>query len=394
MTDKLRFMDDRMTALRESGLDLNIPVMGSVADAWMIVNGKRVLNFCTNNYLGLVNHPELKKAAKTAIDTWGVGAGAVRYLAGTQDLHIELEKRLADFKGTEASLYMQTGVVANMSAITSLVGNEDVVFSDQLNHASIIDAARMSRARIVVYEHCNHKNLQEMIETHLPNYRRGLVVTDGVFSMDGDISPLDKIYDVAEKHQLLTMVDDSHGEGVMGNGRGIVHHFGLQGKIDIEMGTLSKAFGVIGGVIAGKQRVIDYIAANGRAYQYSTATTPADTAACLAAVNLLEDSTELVDKLWANTTHFKNGLQGLGFDISKTETPIVPIILGENSLAKHFSNRLFEEGIFSAAQVYPIVPMGSARVRVMNSASHSREDLDFALSVFEKVGRELNIIKN
>jgi glycine C-acetyltransferase len=270
--------------------------------------------------------------------------------------------------------------------------SQDVVFSDALNHASIIDGARLSRAKIIVYEHCDMADLRARIEEHLPNYRRGLVITDGVFSMDGDIAPLDEIAALAEEYNLLTLVDDAHGEGVLGQGRGIVHHFGLEGKIDVEVGTLSKAFGVIGGVVAGKQLVVDYVRAQGRAQNYSTATTPADTAACLAAVSLLSDSTELVDRLWANTTYFKTGMKKLGFDIGVTQTPIVPILLGEVSLAKQFSARLFDEGVFAVGLGFPIVPHGAARVRIINTATHSRGDLDFALLAFEKVGRELGVI--
>lgn len=393
LTSKLGFMQELLDAYRQAGLDFNVPVTGSPTEAWMVVNGKRVLNFCSNNYLGLANHPVLKEAARNAVDRWGVGAGAVRFFAGTQELHLELERRLAEFKGTEAAMYTQTGFVANLCGVTALLDSQDVVFSDALNHASIIDGARLSRAKIIVYEHCNVADLRAKIEEHLPNHRRGLVVTDGVFSMDGDIAPLDEIAALAEEYGLLTLVDDAHGEGVLGNGRGIVHHFGLQGKIDVEVGTLSKAFGVIGGVVAGKQLVVDYVRAQGRAQNYSTATTPADTAACLAAVDLLSDSAGLVDKLWANTAYFTAGMKRMGFDTGITQTPIVPILLGEVGLARQFSARLFAEGVFAVGLGYPIVPRGAARVRTINTASHSREDLDFALMAFEKVGRELGVIE-
>jgi glycine C-acetyltransferase len=243
-----------------------------------------------------------------------------------------------------------------------------------------------------VYEHCDTVDLEARIQEHLPHHRRGLVVTDGVFSMDGDIAPLDEIYAVAEKHGLLTLVDDAHGEGVLGKGRGIVHHFGLQGKFDVEIGTLSKAFGVVGGIVAGKQVAVEYIRQKGRAHIFSSANTPADTAACLAAVDLLAGSTELVEKLWSNAEYFKRGLQQLGFDTGRTQTPIVPVLLGDVALAKQFSARLFEEGVFAVALGYPIVPRGAARIRVMNTAAHTREDLDFGLSAFEKVARELAVI--
>jgi glycine C-acetyltransferase len=257
-TDKLAFIRADMDVLRESNLLITLRTMGSPADAWMLVDGRRVLNFCTNNYLGLANHPKMKEAAKAAIDRWGVGPAAVRSIAGTQALHIELERRLAVFKGVEDALYVQSGFSANQAAIPPLVGKEDVIFSDRLNHASIIDGARLSSARIIVYEHCDPADLEAKIEEHLPNHRRGLLVTDGVFSMDGDIAPLDKLTEVAERHSVLTMVDDAHGEGVVGRGgRGIVDHFALHGKFDVEIGTLSKAFGVVGGVIAGKRTIVE-----------------------------------------------------------------------------------------------------------------------------------------
>jgi glycine C-acetyltransferase len=316
----------------------------------------------------------------------------VRTIAGTQALHVELERRLAEFKGVEASLFVQSGFCANQAAIPPLVGREDVMFSDRLNHASIIDGARLSRAKIVVYEHCDPADLEVKIKENLSDYRRGLMVTDGVFSMDGDVAPLDKLYEVAEKYGVLTMVDDAHGEGVLGQGRGIVHHFGLAGKFDVEIGTLSKAFGVVGGVITGRQVVVDYIRQKARPNLFSSATTPADTAACLAAVDILERSTELVDRLWANADYFKKGMKELGFDTGKTETPIVPVMLGEVALAKEFSTNLFEEGVFAMALGFPTVPRGQARIRVMNTAAHSQKDLDFGLTAFEKVGKALKVI--
>ena len=398
MGDKFDFIRQDVTGLRESGLFINLRIMGSPADAWMVVDGKRVLNFCTNNYLGLANHPRMKEAARKAIEEWGVGPAAVRSIAGTQGLHVELERRLAAFKGVEDSLYVQSGFCANQAALAPLVGRDratgeqDVIFSDRLNHASIIDGARLSGAKIIVYEHCDAQDAGKKIEEHLPQYRRGLLVTDGVFSMDGDVAPLDKLYDVAEKYGVMTMVDDAHGEGVLGGGKGIVHHFGLQGKFDVEIGTLSKAFGVMGGVIAGKKVVIDYLRQKARPFLFSSAVTPPDTAACLAAVDLLEESSDLVEKLWANTEYFKNGMAQLGFDTGRTETPIVPVMLGEAPLAKEFSKKLFENGVFAMALGFPTVPRGLARIRVMNTAAHSQEDLDTGLAAFEKVGRELGVI--
>jgi len=398
MADKFDFIRDDVAGLKDAGLFITLRVMGSAADAWMIVDGKRVLNFCTNNYLGLANHPAIKEAAQQAIGEWGVGPAAVRSIAGTQALHVQLEQRLAAFKGVEDALYVQSGFCANQAAIPPLVGRDrepgqqDVIFSDRLNHASIIDGARLSGAKIVVYEHCDARDAEVKIRENLPNFRRGMLITDGVFSMDGDVAPLDQLYEVAERFGVITMVDDAHGEGVLGGGKGIVHHFGLQGKFDVEIGTLSKAFGVVGGVIAGKKVVVDYIRQKARPFLFSSAVTPPDTAACLAAVDLLEASTELVDKLWANAEYFKKGMARLGFDTGRSETPIVPVMLGEAPLAKEFSRKLFENGVFAMALGFPTVPQGQARIRVMNTAAHEREDLDAGLAAFDKVGRELGVI--
>ncbi len=392
-SDKLAFIQAEMDNLRESNLLITIRTMGSPADAWMIVDGRRVLNFCTNNYLGLANHPRLKEAAKAAIDRWGVGPAAVRSIAGTQALHLELERRLAAFKGVEDALYVQSGFCANQAAIPPLVGKEDVIFSDRLNHASIIDGARLSGAKIIIYEHCDPADLEAKIREHLPGYRRGLMVTDGVFSMDGDIAPLDKLMEVADRYGVLTMVDDAHGEGVLGRGgRGIVDHFGLHGKFDVEIGTLSKAFGVVGGVIAGKKTIVDYIRQKARPFLFSSAVTPADTAACLAAVDLLEESEALVRKLWDNAACFRAEMQRLGFDTGRSQTPIVPVMLGDAGLAKQFSRELFEAGVFAMSIGFPTVPRGQARIRVMNTAAHSRDDLAQGLDAFAKVGKKLGVI--
>jgi len=393
MADKFGFIKEELTRLQEAKLFINIRRMDSAADGWMVVDGKRVLNFCTNNYLGLANDPRLKEAAVKAVEDWGVGPAAVRTIAGTQALHMELEGRLAKFKHVEDSLYVQSGFCANQAAIPALIGREDVIFSDALNHASIIDGCRLARAKIVVYEHCNAEDAERKIKENLPNYQRGMLITDGVFSMDGDVAPLDKLYEAAAKYGVMTMVDDAHGEGVLGHGgRGIVDHFDLHGKVDVEVGTLSKAFGVVGGVIAGKKMVVDFIRQKARPFLFSSAVTPADTAACLAAVDVLEESTELVDRLWENADYFKGEMQSMGFDTGFTQTPIVPIMLGEAPLAKEFSRRLFEEGVFAMAIGFPTVPPGKARVRVMNTAAHTREDLDKGLEVFRKVGQELGVI--
>ena len=330
MVDKLAWITDEMNALQEQGLKNTIRTIGSPTGATMMVDGKRVLNFCTNNYLGLANDARLKTAAQKAIDDWGVGPAAVRSIAGTLELHREFEKRMAAFKGVEDALYVQSGFCANQAAVAPIVGKDDVIFTDRLNHASIIDGCRLSSAKILIYEHCDVADAERVIKENIRNYRRAMLITDGVFSMDGDMAPLDKLYAVCEAHNVITMVDDAHGEGVAGRGgRGIVDHFGLHGKFDLEIGTLSKAFGVVGGVIAGKKIVVDWIRQRARPFLFSSAVTPADTAACLAAVDLLEKSTELVDKLWENTRYFKSEMKRLGFDIGVSTTPITPISIPE-----------------------------------------------------------------
>ncbi len=390
---KLDFIQEDLEALKKEGLYINIRVIGSPQDAWTVVNGKKVLNMCSNNYLGFANHPKLKEAAKKAIEDYGVGPAAVRTIAGTMTLHLELEKKLAAFKGREAVISFQSGFNANLATIPALVGREDVIFSDELNHASIIDGCRLSRAKIVRYAHADPEDLAEKMEQEAKNYRRALVVTDGVFSMDGDIAPLPEIVEVAKKYDAIVMVDDAHGEGVLGrDGRGIVDHFGLHEDVDIEVGTLSKAFGVVGGYVAGNAEIVEYLRQKARPFLFSSAVTPPDVAACIAAVDILTESGELVEKLWENTRYFKEGMKSLGFDIGQSVTPITPVMLGEATLAQEFSKLLFDEGVFAQAIGYPTVPRGKARIRVMLSAVHSKEDLDFALDKFAKIGRELGVI--
>ena len=389
---KTAWIDEEIAQLKGQGLFTTIRTLGSAQGAWLVVDGKKVLNFSSNNYLGLANHPRLVEAAKKAMDEYGVGPAAVRTIAGTMDIHLEMERRLAKFKGVEAAITFQSGFSANIATIPALVGRGDVIFSDRLNHASIIDGCRLSRAKIVAYEHNNPDDLRKQIAA-TTEYGRRLIVTDGVFSMDGDVAPLPALYEIAREHEILLMVDDAHGEGVLGHGgRGIVDHFGLHGKVDVEVGTLSKAFGVVGGVVAGNQTIVDWLRQRGRPFLFSSAMTVPDVAACIAAVDVLEESTELVDRLWSNADYFKQHMNDLGFDTGHTETPIVPVMLGEAPLAQQFSKRLFEEGVFAMAIGFPTVPRGLARIRVMNSASHSRDDLDQALSIFATVGRELGVI--
>jgi glycine C-acetyltransferase len=308
-------------------------------------------------------------------------------------LHVELDKRMAAFKGVEAAITFQSGFTANLGVIPALVGKEDVIFSDELNHASIIDGSRLAGAKIVRYGHCDAADLGRVIQEERGKYRRALVVTDGVFSMDGDIAPLDKIYEQAQAGEAILMVDDAHGEGVLGKGgRGIVDHFGLHGKVDVEVGTFSKAFGVVGGVAAGDGQVVEWLQQRGRPFLFSSAMTVPDVAACLAAVDLLERSTELVERLWSNANLFKKEMRSLGFDTGKSETPITPVILGEAQLAQEFSRALFEAGVFGMAIGFPTVPQGKARIRVMISAAHSSDDLEQGLQAFADVGRKLGVI--
>ncbi len=390
---KLQWIADELRNLEDSGLYVHIRTIESPQDAWVVVDGKKVLNFCSNNYLGLANHPRLREAAKRAIDQYGIGPAAVRTIAGTMTLHRQLERRLAAFKGAEDAITFQSGFNANLGTIPALVGRSDVIFSDELNHASIIDGCRLSRAQIIRYNHIDVDDLRAKLAEHRHQYRRALVVTDGVFSMDGDIAPLDKIYEVVKEYDAILMVDDAHGEGVLGRGgRGIVDHFGLHGKVDIEVGTLSKAFGVVGGVVAGNATIVEWLRQRGRPFLFSSAMTVPDVAAAIEAVNILEESTELVDRLWANARYFKEGMKALGFDTGQSVTPITPIMLGEAKLAQEFSRRLFAAGVFAMAIGYPTVPRGKARIRVMISAMHTRDDLDFALDAFAQVGRALGVI--
>ncbi|MGB3714946.1 MAG: glycine C-acetyltransferase [Candidatus Promineifilaceae bacterium] len=392
MSEKTNWIQEEMEQLREAGLYNTIRIIDSPMDAWVVINGRRLLNFCANNYLGLANDPRIRAAAHQAIENYGVGPGAVRSIAGTMSLHVKLEERLAEFKRAEACISFQSGFSANLATIPALVGRGDVIFSDELNHASIIDGCRLSRARVVRYSHSDVSDLRRII-SETTEFNRRLIVTDGVFSMDGDIAPLDEICEVAEEHDIMLMVDDAHGEGVLGEGgRGIVDHFNLHGRVDIEVGTLSKAFGVVGGLVAGKKVIIEWLRQRGRPFLFSSAMTVPDTAACLEAVNVLEDSTVLVDKLWSNAEIFKDGMRNLGFDTGLSQTPIVPVMLGEAPLAQEFSRRLFDDGVFAMSIGFPTVPRGKARIRVMNSAAHSQEDLEIALEIFGKVGQELGVI--
>lgn len=389
---KYQFIEQALQDLREQGLYNIIRTIESSIGAWVVVEGKRALNMCSNNYLGFADDERLCTAAKDAIDKYGVGPGAVRSIAGTMSLHIELEERLAEFKRTEAALSVQSGLNTNLATIPLLMGKGDVIFTDELNHASIIDGCRLTKAKRVIFPHCDVAALQRLLEEN-KEIEKKMIITDGVFSMDGDLAPLPGIVEVAEEYGAMVMVDDAHGEGVLGHhGRGIVDHFGLHGRVDIEAGTMSKAFGAVGGYIAGSADIVEYLRQRARPFLFSSAATPPDVAACIAAIEILQESDMPVRKLWENTEYFKAGLVELGFDIGASETPITPVMLGEAKTAWDFSVRLFAEEIFATAIAFPTVPHGRARIRAMLSAAHSRDDLDFAIEKFAKVGRELQVI--
>lgn len=392
MPNSIPWIKSQLAALKEQNLYNEIVTIGGPIGPEIIVNGKKVLNFCSNNYLGLANHPKLRAAAAAAVKKFGIGPAAVRSIAGTTTLHKELEEALVKFKEVEAVLTFQSGFNANLAVIPALVGEGDLIFSDELNHASIIDGCRLSKAEVIRYGHITPKDLEEKLKVADKN-RKKLVITDGVFSMDGDIAPLDAIYEVSSKYGAVLMVDDAHGEGVLGKGgRGIVDHFGLHGKVDVEVGTMSKAFGVVGGMVAGKRETIDWLSQRGRPFLFSSAMTMPDVAACLAAVEILTKSDGLVKKLWQNADFLRAGFRKLGFDTGASISPIIPLMLGEARLAQEMAKELFNEGLFAKAIVYPTVPQGKARIRIMNSAGHSQAHLKKALQIFEKVGRKLKVI--
>lgn len=389
---KLNWIMEEISKLKEGGRLTNVRIIESAMGAKIKVDGRWVLNFCSNNYLGLANHPKLIKAAKSSMDKFGIGPTAVRTIAGTTILHKKLEKELTKFKKTEDVITFQSGFNANIATIPALVGEGDLIFSDELNHASIIDACRLSKAEIVRYRHLDVTDLESKLKIHKSKAKK-IIVTDGVFSMDGDVAPLPKLYQVAKKYNTLLMVDDAHGEGVLGkNGRGIVDHFNLHGKVDLEIGTLSKAFGVVGGLVAGKKLIIDWLRQRARPFLFSSAMTIPDVAACLEAIKILRNSDLLVKKLWQNTSYFKREMKKLGFDTGNSATPITPVMLGDVKLAKEFSSQLFTRGVFAMAIGYPTVPEGKARIRVMISASHTKKDLDKALSEFKFVGKKLKVV--
>ncbi|WP_042144040.1 glycine C-acetyltransferase [Paucisalibacillus sp. EB02] len=389
-----KFLNENLEDLKANGLYNEIdPVQGANGPV-INIRGKKVVNLSSNNYLGLATDERLKKVAKEAIDSHGVGAGAVRTINGTLDLHIELEKKLAEFKGTEAVISYQSGFNCNMAAISAVMDKNDAILSDELNHASIIDGCRLSKAKIIRFAHSDMNDLRlkakEAVESG--QYNKIMVITDGVFSMDGDVAKLPEIVKIAEEFDLITYVDDAHGSGVLGKGAGTVKHFGLQDKVDFQMGTLSKAIGVIGGYVAGKANLIDWLKVRSRPFLFSTAVSPADAIASRKAVEILMESTELHDKLWENGNYLKAGLKKIGFNIGDSETPITPCIIGEEKAAQEFSKRLFEEGVYAKSIVFPTVPKGTGRVRNMPTAAHTKEMLDQAIAAYEKVGKDMGLI--
>lgn len=387
-----QYLQSNLDNLKEQGLYNEIDALSEANGPIIHINGRELINLSSNNYLGLANDARLISVANRANEKYGVGAGAVRTINGTMDIHEELEAKIAQFKHTEAAIAFQSGFNCNMGAISAVMDKNDVIFSDSLNHASIIDGCRLSRATIIRYQHSDMNDLKQQIETAGNNYAKKMIITDGVFSMDGDIAKLDEIVAIAKQYDCMVYVDDAHGTGVMGQGAGTVKHFGLQKEVDFQMGTLSKAIGVVGGYVAGSQELIDWLKVRARPFLFSTSLTPASAAASIEAINILMESTELHDKLWENGNYLKQGLSALGFNIGNSKTPITPCILGDEKLSQQFSKRLNEEGVYAKAIVFPTVPMNTGRIRNMPTASHTKQQLDRALAIYELVGKELGVI--
>jgi glycine C-acetyltransferase len=388
----MEWIDEEVQQLKESGTFVELNVLSSPQEPRSVVNGKPVINMCSNNYLGLTTHPRLRAAARKALDEFGVGTGSVRAIAGTFSLHVELEERLAGFKHTEAALVFQSGFSCNSGIIPVLASEGDVIITDQLNHASIIDGIRLTKATRKIYPHSDMDALETALR-ETQNARRRLVVTDGVFSMDGDIAKLPAIVDLAERYGAMVYVDDAHSSGVLGkNGRGSVSHFGLDGRVHVQVGTLSKAIGVLGGYVASTQGLKDLLINRGRPFIFSTSHPPAVTAANIAAIDVLETEPELLDRLWENTRFFKREIRDLGFDTGSSESPITPVIAGQSRKAMELSRILFREGVYAPGIVYPTVAADKARIRTIVTATHTREDLTEAVTAFKRAGQELGLI--
>ena len=391
-TDPLSFLGDELGALRAQGLYRQLRVLDGQQAARATVDGRDVVNLSSNNYLGLTTHPRLKEHTLAALERFGTGSGSVRTTAGTMSLHVELERRLAEFKKTDATVVFQSGFAANAGTVAAVLTKDDVVISDELNHASIIDGCRLSRASIKVFPHRDVAAAREIVRG-LPSTQRKLLITDGVFSMDGDLGPLPDLCDLAEEFGCIMMVDDAHPSGVFGkNGRGTIDHFGVHGRVDIQVGTLSKAFGALGGYVAGRRDLIDFLQHRGRPFLFSTSHPPSVTASCLAAIDVLLEEPQLIDALWENTTFFKAGLRDLGFNTGPSQSPITPVIAGDAALAMTLSDRLFEEGVFAQGIGFPTVAREKARVRTIVMATHTRADLQLALDAFSRVGRQMGLI--
>ncbi|MGQ0669422.1 MAG: glycine C-acetyltransferase [Actinomycetota bacterium] len=391
MGGALDYLKDELVELERQGLRLHPRVLEGAQGGRARFDGRDVINLASNNYLGLAAHPRLREAAAKAAVEYGAGSGAVRTIAGTMAMHEELERRFAEFKGAEAALMFQSGFTSNSGTVAAILTKEDVIVSDELNHASIIDGARLSRAQIKVFPHKDAEAAGRLLGESAG--RRCLLITDGVFSMDGDIAPLPELVEVAERHGAIMMVDDAHASGVLGKGgRGTVDHFGLHGRVDVQVGTLSKAIGVLGGFIAGPTHLIEWLMNRGRPFLFSTSAPPSVVAACMAALDVIDDEPERLERLWSNTVLFKEGLHALGFDTGASETPITPVITGDEEKTQHLARRLFDEGVFAPAIVFPTVARGKARVRTIVTADHSEEDLKEALDAFERVGRKLELV--
>ncbi|MGE5323757.1 MAG: glycine C-acetyltransferase [Actinomycetota bacterium] len=395
---QLSYLTDQMNELKAKGTHFNLRVLEDEQAPECTIDGKHVINIASNNYLGLTTHPKLREAAMAALKKYGVGSGAVRTVAGTMTIHMELEKKIARFKNVEACVVFQSGFTANAGTVSAILGKDDFIISDELNHASIIDGARLSRAKIKVFRHKDVAHAEELLKEVQNEPGHKLVITDGVFSMDGDIGPLPGLCDLAEKYGAIMMVDDAHASGVLGrNGRGTVDHFNVHGRVDVQVGTLSKAVGALGGYVCGSKDLIDFLYHRARPFLFSTSHPPSVAATCIAAFEVLENEPELIDKLWGNTRFFKKELGLLGFNIGggntpASETPITPIIVGEGKLAMDFSRELFKQGLFVTGIAFPTVPEGKARLRTIMSATHTQDQLSRALEILKKVGKRMGII--
>ena len=390
---ELKFLKEKIQQLKDQGVYRKLPVLQGPSDAEVMLNGKKVINLSSNNYLGFANHPRLKKAAIEAVEKYGAGTGAVRTIIGNMDIHEEAEQILGESKREEAAFVYQSGFNCNAGTIQAITEEGDLIVSDELNHASIIDGSRLSKAKKTIFKHSDMDSLEEVLKTNRDKYRNILIITDGVFSMDGDIAKLPEIVELAEKYEAMTYVDDAHGSGVLGeSGRGTVDHFGLHGRIDFSIGTLSKAIGVLGGYVAGSNTMYEWLNHRARPVLFSTSLPPAAVGAIIEAIKMLMESTEYTDRLWDNAKYFKAKLGKLGFNTGHSQTPITPVIIGEESKTMEFSRELFNNGVFVSGIVFPTVPRGTGRVRCMVTAAHTKEQLDRAVDAFEKVGNKMHII--